>query len=1168
MPDRTLIVIPDKETQSTLGAVKEQTLTFMDNAAGASRRQFLGAAAVAGATLALAPHLRGTDEYDNEQERKKRQLLLQKETRTLFFNLSHEDYVGHTYYLVLGNHRYRMEAVDESSAQLTNAHRSNAFLRSLPRGAVTHVVEKIEVPENGVQFGYTIKNPDTSTGAWSMSSMYLSIPTVSVGFAYTQARKALLGGAPLPVSAKRLKYGLPPAVTLQDVLDETAVVDSTDWAKAMVNSHPEMLCADPNRASHIYHSLIDARSTFQLSQRLELAGPATPQQSSPTESANNSSGWATLVPYTDDDGVTPLKATAGNNKGLILYNAQWQPNINVFVAGVVKPTSSAVKNDSQNLGTDITSGSAALLAADLAGRIWFRNDGITSINQSPGALNRIRDTGNANYALTNITPNYNGYSLTANTSTSGNTVTVTLNCTNWYLRWLGVYVQFYDANGVVVPTSKVPGISAHTDFDTPTSSYIGYVTPEFTIFGIPVMQSKDAITFTFPTSVATSASILASGLGLGSHTFQDTELVGIIMTSVFNLGLPALLIAFGIGASVDICVKTVVIPTINLTVTELLALLGNGAPAQIFTIFWRALVKGLANPSGPLRSFLVSFGEFLAEQEITEALTDAIPIVGAVLQAIGALGAEAEIAETACEVVLSPWTYQYRLVGTHNLSLTISPDPRDAGGFPASAATYTVTAIFDNGTPQTQTLNMPGTGVLTLPAVVFARAPLGGKVALSAAFYAQDGTLVGHGDTSVVNDVTAAPVITLTEVQVPITSATVYSHKQKTTLDSNGNHVWACAPAPATAPSVCEPNPGSLCSLRSISVSSVGYLGYGWQSYNTAGCVSSGAGQLDQMANIFVTNGANGNAQTDYAKTPCALEPGTKLVYDPLGNAGGNYYLDTTSNLNLIRQVQLNPPAFADPRANNAWGKFNLNPDDMLLHPAGALVSVNSENSRMESLHLPGAAVSDLEAGVSLLANLHGGLGTRPGLFDAPTVSTITSDGVILILESGNNRIHAVDLAANPVQHFKQQTTPYFLNFSATGGAGTKYLDMAVEFSGFIYVLSLSNSVYRLDIYHAEQSGTNPISTTVGFNAAKVTVDYWRNVYSLNYEVLTLPDGTLPNGTTEPSVSQWIPTVPSSCTAQPSVNWRSSGVRVSTAKAPSRLLRRNFWRAWTPGETA
>src|SRR5437762_782547 len=56
---------------------------------GASRRQFLGTAAAAGATLALAPHLDAAHTPKKEQ-------------RTLFFDFSHEDHQGHAYYLVLG----------------------------------------------------------------------------------------------------------------------------------------------------------------------------------------------------------------------------------------------------------------------------------------------------------------------------------------------------------------------------------------------------------------------------------------------------------------------------------------------------------------------------------------------------------------------------------------------------------------------------------------------------------------------------------------------------------------------------------------------------------------------------------------------------------------------------------------------------------------------------------------------------------------------------------------------------------------------------------------------------------------------------------------------------------------------------------------------------------
>jgi hypothetical protein len=160
------------------------------------------------------------------------------------------------------------------------------------------------------------------------------------------------------------------------------------------------------------------------------------------------------------------------------------------------------------------------------------------------------------------------------------------------------------------------------------------------------------------------------------------------------------------------------------------------------------------------------------------------------------------------------------------------------------------------------------------------------------------------------------------------------------------------------------------------------------------------------------------------------------------------------------------------------------------------------------------------------------------------------------VVEAGNNRIHALDAAANPLPHFTNQSSKYFFPFSATGGGNTQYLDIAVEFSGFIYVLSENNGVYRLDIYRPDQSGTNPISTTMGFNAAKVTVDYWRNVYSLNYEVLTVNGAPPPGGRTEPSVSQWVPTTPPPCDAQSPAPPRPPRHR----HRPHRPLRRDFWR--------
>jgi len=90
--------------------------------------------------------------------------------------------------------------------------------------------------------------------------------------------------------------------------------------------------------------------------------------------------------------------------------------------------------------------------------------------------------------------------------------------------------------------------------------------------------------------------------------------------------------------------------------------------------------------------------------------------------------------------------------------------------------------------------------------------------------------------------------------------------------------------------------------------------------------------------------------------------------------------------------------------------------------------------------------------------------------------------------------------------------------------ATLKYLDVAVESKGFIYTLFQSgdqnNPTFSIDIYNPDGSVllTQPQS---GINAAKFTVDQWRSMFTLNYQVIAGPGGR-----TEPSVSAWEPSTP------------------------------------------
>ena len=91
------------------------------------------------------------------------------------------------------------------------------------------------------------------------------------------------------------------------------------------------------------------------------------------------------------------------------------------------------------------------------------------------------------------------------------------------------------------------------------------------------------------------------------------------------------------------------------------------------------------------------------------------------------------------------------------------------------------------------------------------------------------------------------------------------------------------------------------------------------------------------------------------------------------------------------------------------------------------------------------------------------------------------------------------------------------------------YLDVGVETKGFIYVLSYKGtgslqSDYHLDIYNPDGtwlSRTPKNASDPGVNGARMIVDQWRNLYTLNYEAILGP-----NNRTEPSVSTWIPSTP------------------------------------------
>jgi hypothetical protein len=204
-------------------------------------------------------------------------------------------------------------------------------------------------------------------------------------------------------------------------------------------------------------------------------------------------------------------------------------------------------------------------------------------------------------------------------------------------------------------------------------------------------------------------------------------------------------------------------------------------------------------------------------------------------------------------------------------------------------------------------------------------------------------------------------------------------------------------------------------------------------------------------------------------------------------------------------------------------GKLNFASDRLLLHPTGKLVSLNTQVGKLETHKPPPNAVTDADAAIHLQARVHGGPGTVPDAWPPAHPHHRHRDRGGPGAET--NRLQAFDTSANPVPCFKKQPKSAYYLPLATTDPNTVYLDLASEFTGFLYVLSYNqlSSVYRLDVYHPEQADSTPVCTTLNVNAARLTVDFWRSVYTLNYEVLQLPGEVMPP-VTEPSVSLWVPT--------------------------------------------
>ncbi|HSW61454.1 MAG TPA: hypothetical protein VLJ60_11680, partial [bacterium] len=747
---------------------------------------------------------------------------------------------------------------------------------------------------------------------------------------------------------------------------------------------------------------------------------------------------------------------------------------------------------------------------------------------------------------------------------------MTVKVKNYYLRHVALFLKWKTPDGsydrdwlkkyLNDPAKEDSGLSPgfYPVFDLPTwyaffndvssetySAFWGFVSNRAVMMGIPLSPDWSYFKIPIPPTSSEAELIFAS---MGTGQWYNENIPGAILTSIVDLGIPAYFLVSGAIDGVGgkpILKDALTNPKVITTIVALGISMG---------IYGEAHKKG-ANNYAPyakaLGSILVNTGcdrlryaivKIVAKNEAEHS----IPFVGWGLYIAGLAANVSQLAQTVAEVSSTPAIHRNSLVATWSPKVRITPDPLNIrGGFPESAVKYEAYIHFENHDTKKIEGKIGNTAVPHID-ITFADIPEGGSATIKINLLSDSNFVAGYVDHKITNTLKSSPpdkngvsyTVQITENMVNITDKTEYFHKDRIGLDKNGHHVWLgyadknnkyvapAAPEKTVSSLNCSSTESGLCSINDITLSIKGHsAAYTWQSFsdNTISCSDSkeSSGQRYFAENISLLNNEAGGPQSLLIESGCSyLEYRPAVAYSLTGEIDGyNVYIypDYIGEQTVypVNKIKIDKTMTFD-KKDSVYGYLNLPPTDTAIHPSGYLVSINRDLGKMEVLDLKNdpAPLNDSQG-----ANLALGKGNREGLLGNPVAVAVSQSGDIYILEQNNMRVSAFDISGSVRQIFGIETNKQ--NYFELSGLDSSavLLDIDVESTGLIYVLyyikgGKTKDDYFVQIYSADG---NLINTNNGIAAAKMAVDHFRNIFTLNYE-------TLVTDTTEkPSVSMWIP---------------------------------------------
>jgi hypothetical protein len=1030
------------------------------------------------------------------------------ETAILHFDLGHLS-PDQPFTLHAGSRRY--ELTRHSRHSLARARRANAALGLLPDHRVTHFAGPVRLPGNSpllLRVTASKLRPDDLLDRLVLTSIHLPRRHRAAGLARRQQRQRRLGRSPT-LSPKLASLGvsngiLPPDKVIIDVGDWKTALDA---AASLVFHHAELLTTQAAPATDIICLIQAARGINDLAD--SIWGQSQAHEKDPSQP-----NWVSSKPGTDWQTGKPANP---------VY--VWSDQTLEYLALPLNDTLQTTKND-----------------PDLQHQCWTVQPGITQLPMKIAAVGgrRLGDA-EATYTVKEVTPQSGvEHSFAYDPATS----TAAVSLKNYYLRWLQVCVDQYGPDGKQVGQTQMLGQQAPVD----------------TIMAVPLEPDWSDPPFTFTFDEKASRAVVSFG-GLGQAPFDlPYDSGGITWTSVFNYAVPTLFIALGVAADqggkawADLT-KSIVAKGSALVEAAAEGPLGGAVSGGVSLT---DVLAAIANLAGSLLLGAITssetFSEYITGLFTESAIEDAEPFVGWVALAIGAAADLASMIETSVEVARSPATMAISIERTLDVEVTVNPDPNDVvvgkdgkphAVWPATATHYVIFITYDDGPVRSYDGQMSPTTQVGPIVHTFSGLPAGGNITVLACFYSAYGWLAGQGTAGPLpaqpnqGSTLVVPAFNIKENLVPLSATTTYTLKQKLAFGSSGR-AWLAppdvSPPTATVSDLDGSNVGNnLEQLGQLTVNEERALGYVWQASGQNVPLTGTDGQYSGQewtfqALVEAAEPQNGLKFSGYGYTdqPCLAFPPPTMA-NPLAD-GFLLEPDMSGAAMLLRAVSLQPGQGMIASPGQCFGRFTSPQDDLAIHPAGYAVALNTATCKLQVVRLTALNADAGAPGAAILA----GEGTRPGLLSNPVAVACALDRIV-VLQAGTpdyypqGSVCAFDVKGNPVNCFASGA--WLTGLHPESPANVVVVDLSVESKGYLYVLKYLEPVsgqvlasdYRLDIYNPDGSFLTQVA---GLAAARLQVDLWRNLFTLNYEILQ------GSGRTEPSVAEWIPSTPGAATGQ------------------------------------